>query len=169
MLSRHTTLGLLCLLAANRLAAAPASDRATAAAHTEIQQMYQKRDNAIAHKDAATLWRVRTDDYVVIGKDGRKQDATVLKAKEAKLFAMAKSLQGSSAIQTTTLRGDGASVVVNESGTVVLGTADSRQESILKTTGQYLDSWIKTGAGWRLRQSETLSSTTTLDGHPIEP
>jgi len=48
----------------------------------------------------------------------------------------------------------------------VMVNPQTKQKAVLDSMGTSRDLWVKSGAGWRMKQSQTLSTKATLNGKP---
>jgi len=140
----------------------------TAEVARAIQEQYNAKNDAIAKKDIAAVWKIRTKDYTDVN-DGIVRGATELQSKQARLFEMATSLQATSTVESVTLNGKTAVVRVRESGTIVMRNPQTKQDVILKSEGYWLETWVMDGRKWLTSQSKGITNAITVNGKRMPP
>ena len=143
-----------------------ASDAALKAARKGIQAGYSKRDATSAKLDYDGFWSTRTKNYVWISKDGRRKGIKQLREETRRLFNAAESINGRAAIQKITLKGNTATVLIKDSGTVVIPAKNKK--NVIKVTERASDTWVKSGNKWLLSQSRSLASYVTVNGKQVK-
>ena len=143
------------------------ADTAQDQARKAIQANYVKRDAAASRKDANAYWSLRTDNFVWISKNGKRKTAKQLKPETVKMFNAAESLNGRAIIQKFTLKGDTATVLVKDSGTIVIPVSKTRK-NVIKVAETASDTWIKRNGKWLQSQSKALTAVVTINGKAVK-
>ncbi len=139
---------------------------ATSDARRALQTLYDKTNAAAARKDANGVLAYMTPDFVATGVKGEKRTVADLRAQLTQIFPLLQSWRGGSRIQQVTLKGGAATVVVKENVRMVLVNPQTKQKAVLDSMGTSRDVWVKSGGGWRMKQSRNLSSKALLNGKP---
>ena len=143
------------------------ADSAQDQAHKAIQANYVKRDAAASRKDANAYWSYRTDNFIWISKNGKRKTAKQLKPETVKMFNAAESLNGRAVIQKLTVKGDTATVLVKDSGTIVIPVSKTRK-NVIKIAETASDTWVKRNGKWLQSQSKTLTAVLTVNGKTVK-
>ena len=140
---------------------------ATSDARRTLQTLYDNMNKAAAKKDLNGVLAYTAPDFVATGVKGEKRTMADLRAQLTQIFPLLQSWSGASRIQQVTLKGGStATVVVRENVRMVMVNPQTGQKAVLDSTGTSRDVWVKSGNGWRMKQSRTLSSKTLLNGKP---
>ncbi|MBI3987154.1 MAG: hypothetical protein HY343_09550 [Lentisphaerae bacterium] len=138
----------------------------TAEVAQAIQEQYNAKNEAIAKKDMAAVWKLRTRDYTDVS-DGTGRGVAELQPKQALLFEKASSLQGTSKVENVTLSGTTAVVRVRESGTMIVPNPQVGQDVVMMNEGVWLETWVLDNGQWLTRQSKVLTNSITINGKPV--
>ena len=146
----------------------PSSARAdaTSDARRALQTLYDKTNVAAAKKDLNGVLAYMAPDFVATGEKGEKRTVADLRAQLSQIFPLLQSWRGGSRIQQVTIKGNAATVLVKENVRMVMVNPQTRQKAVLDSMGTSRDVWVKQGSGWRMKQSQTLSSKALLNGKP---
>jgi hypothetical protein len=126
-----------------------------------IQTNYNQINAAFIRKDINGATALFTPDYVSINSKGEKQNLAEFREHYNNLFTRFK-------IKLTSNKAKIVNMDVNASGVDVAieqkteGTIAGFNTIIINQTSR--DSWLKTPQGWRLKQSNILTSQTTFNG-----
>lgn len=145
---------------------APAALRAdaTADARRAIQAVYAQMNAALARKDLAASFRHLTDDHVSIDEHGNRKSAEDLRRELQQLLPVVRSYQGRSVIQKITVQGNRATVVVQESGRMVVRDPSTDRQAIMAGNNTSRELWVKQKGRWMLKTSNLLKRTMTVNG-----
>jgi hypothetical protein len=129
----------------------------------EFEALYAKRDEAFKSKDAGFIKSLLADDYTAKGKGGNvKSRADEIRATD-EMFPNIKEVP----IFVTKVEGvkqgkdeNEAIVETSNTGKIVFVAPDGQTHRITGK-GKSRETWIRTGAGWKIRYSEDLESTVT--------
>jgi ketosteroid isomerase-like protein len=127
----------------------------------EIQNNYNKIAAAFARKDLTGATSYFTADYVNIDDQGTQKSAAELREQYEPLLRRVKVVKSRIAIQDFQAQGNRANALVKQRSDLLWGNKKIVREDTFR------DSWVKTGQGWRIQRSQTLTVNTTLDGQPI--
>jgi ketosteroid isomerase-like protein len=138
------------------MAASPSSTK------QEIQSNYNKIASAITRKDVRSATSYFTNDYVGIDNKGNRRNAEEMRQYYSSIMpAQVKIVKNQIAIQDFNTNSNVAQVVIKQRADLTFGS------SKIVSQNTYQDLWVKTPQGWRLKQSQNTSSSTTLNGKPI--
>ena len=132
-----------------------------------IEEAYKQKNTAASELDVEGVFRTRTEDYVSVSKDGKRQGVAELKPKMAKMFAVAESITGHTTIEKFSLDGDTATVATHEMGTVIIPISDTKKRSII-VEGRYSSTWVYRDGKWLHALDETLESNSTVEDNPVD-
>jgi ketosteroid isomerase-like protein len=127
----------------------------------EIQSNYNNIAAAFKRKDLNSATRYFTDDYVSIDDKGETKTAEQIRQQYAPLLKRVTVTKSSISIQSFAAEGSQAMVQAKQRSNLLFGQSKIVREDVFR------DTWIKTAQGWRIKQSQTISVNTTLDGKPI--
>jgi ketosteroid isomerase-like protein len=127
----------------------------------EIQSTYNKIAKAFERKDLNVATSYFTADYVSIDDKGESKSAEQIRQQYGPLLRMVKVTRSRISIQTFSAQGTQASALVKQRSDLLYGKSKLVREDTFR------DTWIKTAEGWRIKQSQTLSVSTTMDGRPV--
>jgi hypothetical protein len=112
-------------------------------------------------KDLNVATSYFTADYVSIDDKGESKSAEQIRQQYGPLLRMVKVTRSRISIQTFSAQGTQASALVKQRSDLLY------DKSKLVREDTFRDTWIKTAEGWRIKQSQTLSVSTTMDGRPV--
>lgn len=148
------------------IAPAP-EDPKTAALRKQIQGYYDEMDRAIEQKDSKVGFKYIAPDCKIIMRDGQKMSLKALKETWDILNRRSIKTTQSSEITVFTQKGETATVEMR-STTLMRVRNDNGIENDLEAAGQGRDFWVKTKAGWRIKQTRETDRTLKLNGKIIE-
>lgn len=160
---RSTTLPSRLLLAAALASATsaghagPAQD--AAAAGKAIRAAYANMDAAIGKKDLRGAFAFYTPDFKVT-----YQGATIPLQQQVadaqRLFKQAAGVKSRTTVQKVMVNGGSATVTAAGAFSADIKDAASGKTKPFRISGVAQDTWVKTGAGWRIRRSTVLKQST---------
>ena len=146
----------------------PMSATPSTPARRELEAQYAMIQRAYRGRNPYAVFQLMTPDYTwkrvgmpILSRRGAQQTLhewlgrlRAVKGVAARIERVSVSGGSALVLRTATL----AAVVADQAGRAhdLVSTETSR------------DSWVKTRAGWRLRHTETLRSSASVDGHPVE-
>ena len=144
--------------------ASPATD-----ARRAIQSAYTSMDAAIRHRDAAAAAAYYAPGYVSIDPKGHRATAQQEQQSAAGIFAGTRGpIAAKTAIQAFTLSGpNAATVTAREHMAATLVNPQTKQTAKVVFDATSRDLWIKTGRGWRQKQTQALATAMTVNGRPV--
>lgn len=138
------------------LAANPASTQ------REIQNNYNKMALAITRKDVQSATSYFTKDYIGIDQQGTHRTAEETRRYYSAIMpAQIKVVKNQISIQDFSVDRGTAQVSIKQRADMLFGT------SKIVSQNTYIDIWVKTPAGWRLKKSQNTSSMTTFNGKQL--
>lgn len=140
---------------------------ATSDARKAIQANYNADSAAAKRKDVNGLFAHTANDYVSTDTRGKKLTLADAKKGVPALFKAVKELDSVSKIKSIQLKGNTASVTVNESVTMKIVHPQSGFLTTLQVEETNADVWVKTAKGWMKKSSKTLKEKHMQDGQPI--
>jgi ketosteroid isomerase-like protein len=127
----------------------------------EIQGNYNNIAAAFKRKDLNTATKYFTDDYISIDDKGESKTAEQIRQQYAPLLKRVTVTGSRITLQQFSVEGSQAMAQAKQRSDLRFGKSKIVREDTFR------DTWIKTAQGWRIKQSQTLSVSTTLDGKPI--
>lgn len=147
---------------------APVMADATADAKKEIQALYDKMDAAAAKKDVKGMTASLDPNYVAVSASGQKMTLQQMKGQMTQLMAMLKEIKTKTVIQKITLKGKTATVNSKQSLTSTGTNPQSQQPMKIEVQDTSTNTWVKSGATWKLKETKSLSTKQFLNGKPIQ-
>ena len=137
-----------------------------AADKKSIETAYAKATAALNKKNVEPIVGMYTPDAVSIGEKGQRRSIKDSLPQLKQMVAVATSINAASKVASLKVTGSTAVAKVDQTITVVLpGQGGAKQT--LKATELGEDSWVKTAQGWKIKQSKTIKSNSTLNGQPL--
>jgi ketosteroid isomerase-like protein len=127
----------------------------------EIQSNYNKIAAAFMRKDLNSATSYFTPDYVSIDDKGESKNAEQIRQQYGPLLRRVKITKSRIFIQSFSAQGTQASALVKQRSDLLFGKSKIVREDTVR------DTWIRTNSGWRIKQSQTLAVSTTMDGQLI--
>lgn len=132
----------------------------------EISANYAAISQAFVKRDETKIESFFARDYKIVQPNGQGlAHDHVLQAMRWQMKAM-QHPHWDRKVRSVTLTGGQAVAIVDGdfSGTIV---APDGRSHVVRQVSTSKDVWIKTPKGYRLRQSQVLKSSATMDGHPM--
>lgn len=131
---------------------------------TAIDTLYTNADTGMKNKDVKPLEVLETADFTSTSKEGKVSTKAESDKSAEDSFAALKSVSGAShTLDSIKVDGDTAVIVAEGTIKAVLTDKDGKDHDLV-IAGKSQDTWVKTDDGWRIKNSETLDSSTTMDG-----
>jgi ketosteroid isomerase-like protein len=152
-----------CLVASGEFVRADA----TSDARKAIQAAYDRSDAAAVRKDLAGVLASHAPDYTWTDKHGKKHALAELKAQMTQVFQLAKEIRGKTIVKSLSLKGNSATVIAEETGSMNLVNPQKRDQEIkVEVEAKSEDVWTKTPKGWKVKSSKEISSKQLVNGKP---
>jgi ketosteroid isomerase-like protein len=131
-----------------------------------IESAYQKATAGLNKKDVSPIIGMYTPDAVSIGEKGQKRSVKDSLPQLKQMASVATSINATAKVTSVKVSGATAVAKVDQTITIVLpGQGGAAQTIKASELGE--DSWVKTAQGWKIKQSKTIKSTSTLNGQPL--
>ena len=126
-----------------------------------IQTNYDRINAAFLRKDIKQATALFTPDYVSISPEGEKKTLSEFREHYDNLFNRfkIKLTSNKTTIKNIEVDANGANVAIEQQ---TEGTVAGSNKIVINQTSRNL--WLKTPAGWRLKESKILTNKTTFNG-----
>jgi hypothetical protein len=149
----------------------PASERATgkpaSVTREAIQAIYNEQNTLLAKKDSGRIWRRHAADYKSILANRKTQTLADLRPGVDHLLKKAKLIKASTTLQDMALEGNTLRVMVREAGTIIMAHPQTGRPLTIYTQALDRETWIKVQGQWRLKRTEAICGTTTVNGKVV--
>src|SRR5437016_6985916 len=125
-------------------------------ARKAIQAAYKKFDTALSHKDRAGFLSIYTSNFEQVSEKGVKMPLQQIQQMSVQLFAMARSINVSTVVQSIAVKGNAATARVKSHAMVVLTNPQTKKTGTMTTDEVSDDIWVKTAKGWLQKHSKTV-------------
>ncbi len=155
----------LTCLAVGRPAVAEDAAPDTDAVKTAIDTLYTNADTGLKNKDFKPFEVVETADFISKHKDGKVSTKAESDKAGEDLFAHLKSVgDASHTLDSIKVDGNAAVIVAGQNLKAVMTDPDGKDHDLV-VSGKSQDTWVKTDDGWKIKSSETLETSMTMDGN----
>jgi ketosteroid isomerase-like protein len=155
------------LAAASLCGAAPKADpAATARARQSIQAIYNRQAKGLADKDINALFAGDAPDAVSIDVDGHSSPLAAGRQTMTQMISVMQHADGMYRVQSVTLDGDHATVMVKQHSHMVLAPP-KRPTVDLVVDNTSRDLWVKTPGGWKMKRSTDLTEVVKQNGKVV--
>lgn len=140
-----------------------------AASHAEdvaatMKAAYAAMDRAAAKKDVPSMMRYFADDFTYKPKNGPAMSRQQAQQQLEGQFKMAKKLVPRSTVQSVKVSGNQAVVSADQVVRIVVANPQAKKDVTIDVSSQTRDTWVKSGATWKLKKIETVKETMKIDG-----
>ncbi len=133
----------------------------TAETKKAIQAQYDKMDAALAKKDLSGYVKFCSKDFVNIDEKGQKAGLEATKAQMKQIIDASTAFKSNSAILKLTAAGKSAIVRVKQHVACTINAPGAPAPQKLVIDAESEDTWNKTGSGWLIAKSKTISQNVT--------
>jgi ketosteroid isomerase-like protein len=141
---------------------------ATDANRTALEQVYKDYANALKNKDAKAIIAFETDDFSMKDSSGKTMKRDEANAILQQALAVFKTISNVDE-QITDLKMENGTATLMVSEKMVGTIVDPQgKEHMLDGITKSRDIWVKDANKWKIKYSEVLEDTSTLDGKAVK-
>jgi hypothetical protein len=129
----------------------------------EFSKIYQAYAQALKQKDLQTILKYETDDFTQKLKSGKTVSYQETTAGFRILFQIAKEISADAQVDAVKTDGTQATVFASEKVEYVVVDSRKNDHHVTETT-KSKDIWVQVGGLWKIKFSEDLEFSRTVDG-----
>lgn len=136
-----------------------------------IQSIYDKISTLTMKKDLNALRKemisTSTKDFVYVAKNAQPKDIAALTVEMKEQFKVVKKFNRNvNRIEKLTVTGKTAKALVTGLYKIEIITPDKKLH-VVSGISRTMDTWVKVGSEWKIREIRVLGETVTMDGKPL--